>query len=539
MNKVILIGIDGATPDLLNPWIDEGKLPFFHKIRENGAYGVLTSTKPPFSPPAWTSIITGCTPGKHGIYGFESTGTLDPHIIDSRHRKVPTIWNYLTDIGMKSIIVNVPCTYPPEKIDGVMITGLLTPSKDSNFTYPKEIKERLNKEDLGEYPLENYYLDDFTRSRMKKHTPNKLADHISKQMVSRSQVVLNLMEEFHWDFTMIVFRGTDTAHHFFYDKKDVLLSCYQKVDELIRKIINKYPDALFFIVSDHGFEEIKKILYPDNILYNAGFLTPIHDPYHSYKSLTFSLVFRVRNWLLRILSSKFSKKSRLIKKLLFTDISKAELIDFSKTKAFSTADGRGIQICSKDRYYNGTVDPKDYEQVCKEISTLFKEVKDPEDANSIVENVYRWDEVYNKDAEIPPDLIFDMEKGYTALEWIRFPYKIKDIIRSKKRHIPFIFNKDPSGRTGDHAPYGIFFAYGKEIKTNYTIDNISVEDVLPMVFTGMGLSIPNNIDGKVHENVFIKKPNVKNVNWDIHTSNYKKLTKDEEDIITQLRKELK
>jgi predicted AlkP superfamily pyrophosphatase or phosphodiesterase len=143
------------------------------------------------------------------------------------------------------------------------------------------------------------------------------------------------MNESDWDFTMIVFRGTDTAQHFLFDKKDLLLSCYQKVDEFIGKIMNRTPDALFFVVSDHGFEEIKKILYPDNVLYNSSFLTPSQDPYDSPVSQFYSLIYRAINWFLGILPAKFLRESKTIKKLLFSGSSKAKLIDFSKTKAFS------------------------------------------------------------------------------------------------------------------------------------------------------------------------------------------------------------
>ena len=107
MKKTVMIGIDGATLDLMEKWMDNGKLPNFQKIQKNGAWGKLKSTIPPFSAPAWTSIVTGSNPGKHGVYGFESTSTLEPHLISSRYRKIPAIWNYLTDIGIKSIIVNL------------------------------------------------------------------------------------------------------------------------------------------------------------------------------------------------------------------------------------------------------------------------------------------------------------------------------------------------------------------------------------------------------------------------------------------------
>jgi len=538
MQKVVLIGVDGATPDLIDKWVNEGKLPNFQKLRENGTWGKLKSTTPPFSAPAWTSIVTGCNPGKHGIYGFESTGTLEPHLINSRHRKVPAIWSFLTSIGIKSIVVNVPGTYPPEKINGAMITGLLTPSRDSNFTYPKDIKERLTKGDLGEYELEQFWLEDFSRSRMKKRAPEKLLNHINRQMTSRSQVGLNLMNESDWDFTMIVFRGTDTAQHFLFDKKDLLLSCHQKVDEFIGKIMNRTPDALFFVVSDHGFEEIKKILYPDNVLYNSSFLTPSQDPYDSPVSQFYSLIYRAINWFLGILPAKFLRESKTIKKLLFSGSSKAKLIDFSKTKAFSTADGRGIQICRKDKYKEGIVEATDYNKICEEVSKLLRELKDPEDGKQIVENVYRWNEAYSNDAKDPPDLVFDLRKGVTASEWIRFPNRTSNMLKSRKRHIPYLFNEDPSGRSGDHSQYGVFFAHGKGIKSNYEVSNMSVEDVLPMIFTAMGIPIPSSVDGKVHEDVFIEKPIVEKIDWDSYFSGKQTLAKSEIEKIRELKKKL-
>jgi len=538
MEKVVVIGIDGASPDLMDMWMNKGKLPNFQKIRENGVWGKLASTTPPFSAPAWTSIVTGCNPGKHGIYGFESTGTLAPHLINSRYRKAQAIWNFLTSIGLKSIVVNVPGTYPPEKIDGIMITGLLTPSKESNFTYPKNIKERLTREDLGDYELEQLWIEDFSRSRMTKHAPDKLLNILLRQMESRAEVILNLMKNLDWDFTMVVFRGTDTAQHFLFDKKDLVLLCYKKVDNLVGKITDKYPDVTFFIVSDHGFEKIEKIFYPDNVLYNEHFLTPIQDPYNSLISRFNSLFYRVFNWYLKILPSKILRESKLIKKILFSKASKSKLIDFSKTKAFSMADGRGIQICRKDKYENGIVDPKDYEQVCKEIITLFKELKDPESGEHIIENIYRWDEIYDKDAEKPPDLVFDMKKGNAALEWMRFPKKMREMFQLKEQCIPYIFNDDPAGRLGDHAPYGVFFAYGKNIKPGNIIKEVSVEDVLPTVFATMGVSVPNSIDGKIHDEIFIEKPNIKRVDWNSYSSDKQTLSKGEEDKIKELRKKL-
>jgi predicted AlkP superfamily phosphohydrolase/phosphomutase len=513
MKKVILIGIDGADPNLLKKWIGQGHLPTFKNLQEKGSWGKMKSTIPPFSAPAWNSIVTGCSPGKHSIYGFERTGTLEPELINSRYRKVPAIWNLISNIGKKCIIVNVPGTYPPEKINGVMITGLLTPSIDVKFTYPENIKERLIENDLGSYELEQFWLEDFSRAKLKKRNPQALANYINDQMASRFKVTENLMVEFPWDFCMVVFRGTDTAQHFLFESKKLLLSCYKKVDELVSKIIDTNPEATIFIVSDHGFEQIKKVFYPDNVLYNNKFLVPNWDPFLSPKSIIYSILYRLLQWLLKKLPKKTISEFKILKQFLFSSASKAALIDFTYTKAFSTADGRGIQLCLAEKYKNGIVSNQESEQLIKELTKLLYSLKDTKDNSLLIERVYRSEEVFGKDAINPPDLVFDLKTNVTASEWIRFPGTLHEMLKYKKNSIPYVYSKDPAGRTGDHAAFGVFFAYGNNIKANQLLSGIKVEDVLPTVFNCIGLSTPPHIDGIVIKDIFIEKTSVQEINW--------------------------
>jgi len=535
MQKVVLIGVDGATPDIIEPLMNQGKLPNFDKIRRKGTWGKLASTIPPFSAPAWASIVTGCKPGKHGIYGFETTDSVETHLITSSYRKAPAFWNFLTEIKLKNIIVNVPGTYPPEKINGIMITGLLTPSPESNYTYPNEIKEKLTKEELGEYELEQMWIEDFPRSYLAKHAPEKLLQQILKQMESRATVTKNLMKTNDWDFTMVVLRGTDTAQHFLMHRKDLLLKCYQKVDQIIGEIIEMNPDAIFFIVSDHGFEKIKKILYPDNVLYNAGLLKPIKQQYHSSLFIVRFLVSKIWNKMLQLLPANIIKNSSFIRKILFSGSSKNKLIDFSKTKAFSTADGRGIQIAKKNKYSTGIVHQKDYDNICREIISLFKDLRDPGTGEKIVEEVFRWQEVYGEEAIDPPDLILKLKKGFTALEWIRNPDSVSDILKLKGKNISYVFKNDPAGRSGDHAPFGVFFAYGKHIKSGYIINGASVEDVLPTILTAIGTPLPDGIDGKLLNDLFIERPLVRKVDWKSYSTTGLSLSEKEMKKISKLR----
>lgn len=533
MQRVVVIGVDGATLDLMEPWMNKGELINFKKIQKNGVWGKLTSTIPSLSPPAWTSIVTGCNPGKHGIYGFRRTDRSGSHLVNSRYRKAPAIWNFLTDISLKSIIVNVPCTYPAEKINGIMITGMLTPSKESNFTYPPDIINKLHEKELGEYDLEHIQIEHFHRSLIAKHNPSKLIDKIIKQMNSRANVTINIMKKFDWDFTMVVLRGVDVVQHFLWHRKDLILSCYKRVDEIIGEMISKFPDAVFFIVSDHGFEKIKKIFYPDNVLYNAGLLNPFRDTNNSsMKRICYLIFLKISRRLLHILLSHTHKDTSLIRKIIFSDSSKDESITSSKNAAFCTAGGHGIQI-------NRTVAESDYERIREKIMKIFGELRDPDSNEKISEGIYRWEEIYGKDAKSAPDIILRLKKGYTASEFIRSPENIGSIFKSKGLTLPFLFQRDTSGRSGDHALEGVFFAYGKGIKSNYKISNASVTDVMPTVFTAMNIPIPEDIDGRVHEDIFIEKVISKKVDWHIYSSIKKPLSDGEIKKIREIRNKFK
>src|SRR4030065_410257 len=146
--RTIVIGLDGATFDLILPWVEQGHLPSFRRLIEEGSWGELESTMPPLTGPAWSSFITGKNPGKHGIYDFMYR---DPKgyrsiTINATLRKGPSFWRLLGDQGKRVIVFNVPVTYPPEEVNGIMISGFPTPPKSKDFVYPPELREDLERE---------------------------------------------------------------------------------------------------------------------------------------------------------------------------------------------------------------------------------------------------------------------------------------------------------------------------------------------------------------------------------------------------------
>src|SRR5438093_9058449 len=113
--RVFMIGWDGATFDLIRPWVAEGKLPNIARLVETGVHGPLRSTIPPWTFPAWTSFMTGKNPGKHGIFDFFRTrpGSYDLEFVNGGMRRTVSFWQILSAAGHPVISVSVPCTFPP------------------------------------------------------------------------------------------------------------------------------------------------------------------------------------------------------------------------------------------------------------------------------------------------------------------------------------------------------------------------------------------------------------------------------------------
>ncbi len=161
--RVIVIGLDGATFDLILPWVKEGCLPTFKRLMEEGVWGELKSTIPPLTGPAWSLFMTGKNQGKHGIFDFmvRNPEGYDWITINATFRKGRSFWNFLEEEGRRAIVFNVPVTYPPEHGKGAMVSGFLTPPGAEDFIFPPELGKKLEKE-VGvfhpHYPGETYAL---------------------------------------------------------------------------------------------------------------------------------------------------------------------------------------------------------------------------------------------------------------------------------------------------------------------------------------------------------------------------------------------
>jgi len=488
--RVVVIGIDGATWNLIKPWAEEGKLPTFKKFIEEGAWGSLESTIPPSSAPAWVSIFTGVSPGKHSIYSFGKRikGSYFSRPLSSRDIKAEPIWRILTMRNKKGIFINIPLAYPVDKVNGILISGLLTPSKTSNFTYPQFIKDII----LRKFP--NYDVDFNEDEILYSKDKNFIINRIYEVTKAHIETFKYFFKSEKADIYFIVLRSTDVIQHFFWHKKDILLKFYKQIDEFLDWIIKfKDENDIVIICSDHGFQGVKKRIYLNKWLEKEGFLRVRRKRiYINALPLLETIILLFAKLKLKRLLWYLKRNRYLLKMLRFLP-SKAmgyiNIIDWSKTLAYAECGSEWaiIWINLKGKFPRGIVDGSQFEEIREKIINKIRELNDPETGESVVMMSKKGEDIYGniKDA---PHIVLLPKDGY--------------VFRSTINN-PSIFEYEYE-RTGEHSLRGIIAFYGKYINKG-EFKGIKVYDIVPTILALLGLPIPTYVDGKVLKDIF-KKP---------------------------------
>lgn len=514
--RVLLIGLDGATPQLLFPWAKEGKLPNLSKLIESGASGNLKSTIPPMTAPAWTSFMTGKNPGKHGIYHFieYQHNTYDYRVISSKDVKSKTLWRILSDLGKQVCVMQVPITFPPEIVNGFIVSeGLTTPGQNSIFTHPKELKEELQRDfDFKLTSTEKYY------------DGNEEAFIADLNYVEdrKAQATIHLMKKYDWDFFMVVYTITDPMQHFFwkymdtthpgYDLKkaekygDAILNSYTKLDGIVGDMLKNVDDSTTVIImSDHGFGSLYNEVHLNKWLKDRGLLklkekkdTSVTKYWISRSGLTRETV--------QTLFLKFGLKKILkvipnnLKKSMPSHYTPSE-VDWSRTKAYSFATHGLMYINLKGRNPDGIVEAgEEYERLRDYIIRELLLLKDPDTGKNIVEKVFRNNELYfGPHVNKAPDLFVLTDMTYQNIgrlddTLIKPSWRLDDADLSGKLSI---LNKQRTLSSGNHRINGIVIMRGENIKKNTKIDNAEITDIAPTVLNLMGLKVPADMDGKI------------------------------------------
>lgn len=503
--KVFVIGLDGATFEIIKPLLDKGKLPNIKKIMKTGSYGYLESTMPPVTPCAWTSSVTGKQPSKHGLFDFRLIDK-DPEktiTANRTHVKAKAIWKLLEEQGKKSIVIDVPLTYPPEKIkDGVIIARVMAPPKKNCVTpkhlfyklkekgYIKKVEKRIaqehgadkaNKEEVAKKPAPKK----LTKAQAKKMDKQRIAKafgHMKEEVDKKVELIKWFNDTRDWDFFMAVFMEPDHAGHTFWRDQVKVKKIYEKLDQAIGKIQKMMDDdTTIFIWSDHGFTSLPYSFNVNEWLYKKELLYKKLDIPHK------SSMKELKKFLKAQKKEKDDTKNKLTK---FRYLIKT---DFQKTKAYlQSGTCYGIRINLEGRDVTGIVKKEDYEMFRQDLINDLKKLKSPLTKKKVFDKVLRREEVYSESpfgADGAPD-IFLVPKDMDIMLNGQFSQNTR------------MWKKSSNGY-GFHHTHGIVFVNGKGVK-NKKLKGTHIIDVTPTVLHILDVPIPEDIDGRIMKDIFLK-----------------------------------
>ncbi|MBU1670588.1 MAG: alkaline phosphatase family protein [Actinobacteria bacterium] len=481
----MIIGLDGATFDAIKPMASAGKLPGFSRLMAEGSHGVLKSTIPPLTPPAWTTISTGVNPGKHGLFEFQRI-TPDHRLFfnSSRDKYAPDLWDYMPE--RKVIIAHLPFTYPPRRVNGILISGMMTPGLHAHHTEPESVENEIN-ERFPDYS--------FLISWQKYLGREQVFLERIMNLFDQRLAMLDYLMEFRWDLLLFVLMEIDSAQHCFWGT-EIIEKLYQKADTLILKLMDCAERDGFnlMIISDHGFARVDKWIFLNELLEESGFL--------AFKSAASAPRARVENLVVgmsnRLLSTNAIKSAmsyvpqravdwvfRVLGKGAFEERNEPCPFDWARTRAFMTSYFGLVYLDRRSVFDGGSVAREDVPGLKEEVALVLKRARDPETGGPIITDVLDASGVYTgREVENGPDLLAIPAPGYAFS-----PLRSSKAVRTNNL------------LSGEHHPDGIFNAWGPDVARS-RLEGLWVGDIAPTVLHAMGHPIPDDMDGSVISRMF-------------------------------------
>lgn len=506
--KTLVVGLDGATFDVILPLMNRGLLPNLAHLMQEGVWAKLESTVHPVTPQAWTSFMTGMNAGKHGIYDFVAHDTFDYHLryVNGSFRKVKSLWALLSEAGKRVAVVNVPFTYPPEPVNGVLVSGLDAPGIHSGITYPERLLEEVIRQ-VGALELRGAFPIGQTKTRFRPERFGKIIQNLTA-------AAQYLFTAYPSDFSMIVFTSPDHAQHLFWRHWEsaeggsagvemarfggVIPMVYERVDAALGQLIDCVGrDARVLIMSDHGAGRLEKVVYLNRWLEQHGWLV--------YKRLEGGVLTRLLGGVKLAAKRNLPRRYRDLLKTLLPRIRDAtdsylfaSNIDWSQTKAYATGTYGNICVNLKNRQSQGTVAPgAEYESFRDEICKALQEFRSPDGRELLVERAYKREELFHGDfVESAPDIV---------VGWRDYAYFTKATLLGKKGQIfgdELYIESSDFEHTGTHRRDGVFILQGPGIKNAGQLEPVSIYDLAPTILYFHGCEIPADMDGQVLTQVF-------------------------------------
>ena len=504
---LLVIGLDGASLDLVRPWADEGRLPVLAALMKRGAWGRLRSTVPPATFPAWTSLVTGVNPGRHGIFDFSARvpGTYRVRFVNGSHRRAPALWTRFSAAGRRVAVLTVPATYPPEPVAGVMVSGFDSPlatAIDGSFVHPRALYPEIERL-VGRLPFADFQ-EIATGPGWHATALARLLDGIAR----RTTLARTLLGRERWGAFMVVFGESDTvAHHFwrFHDPHsprhapgpfaDAVRRVYEALDAALGELLAAAPvDAAVAVVSDHGSGGAgDRVVHLNRGLADCGLLAfarPGSVARLAGAGRGIALGAIPHQWLGGLVRRLPAAASRL------ESFHRLGGIDWRRTVAFSEELDYhpSVWLNLRGREPEGTVDPADYDTARDDVARGLLAWRD-EAGRAVVRRVWRREELYRGPfVSSAPDLLLELARvdGYTP-----------SCLRSGGRG-PAIRRLAPhehgggkgNGMNGSHRRHGLFVLAGRGVRAAGELPAVDIVDVLPTLLALGGVPVPEGLDGR-------------------------------------------
>ncbi len=512
--RALIIGLDGATLDLIRPWARQKLLPTFSLLLDGGTCGPLRSTIQPASPPAWVTFRTGVNPGKHGVFDFQ-VFRIDRPFTPSPFQTVPypAFWELLAQRWDKRVcLLNVPFTFPAKPIRGRIVAGFPITGPREHMTYPSDLLGELERY------LDEYRVDVRTNLDSGPYVSHEqFIQDIMTIVTTRAQAALYLLSRYPWDLGVVVFTMPDRVQNVYWQYADpddprpsaaerrrfgeVILDVYRVIDRFLSQALDLLGDSgLLLIMSDHGFGPMLKDVNLNRWLADEGFLVP-----GSTGAGVERWARRLKTLGKRVLPRSFVQMVRGYRRTARSKrpglpLSDTMPIDWTKTKAFALGKFGNILINLKGREPYGIVAPgADYEAVRSSIIDRLTAWRNPITGRPMVKRAYRREEVYHgRFVHQAPDILIEWEDyryvGFRPAS-PRDPLLL-DPARGSYEHL---------GWSGNHRPEGVLIAYGPDVPKGEEIKGASIQDLAPTVLHYMVQAVPDYMDGQVLLRLFTRQ----------------------------------
>ncbi|MGH2806101.1 MAG: alkaline phosphatase family protein [Actinomycetota bacterium] len=479
--RLVVLGWDSATYDVVDPLIERGRLPALAGLLERGFRAPLRSTWPPMTDCAWTSAFTGQNAGHHGIFGswYRAPGAYACRYFSARDRRAPAVWEMTPDL--RWLVWNVPMTFPPAAVNGVMVAGYGAPP-GARFTAPAsfqdELAERWRIEDL---------LDRAPHASLEAFLNQLLAG-----LEAQAEAVPWAAREVGADAVVAVWPHVDRAQHFFWRFRGTshplsgaVDRVYEAMDKATAAVVAAFPDADVMVVSDHGAGPLYGDVNLGAWLARRGDAAYARGRRKGLSDVAWAMPPSVR---------KLGRRAApgLARRAMGAKLTgQLAPFDWTRTRAFLGFHS-DLWLNLQGREPDGTVAPADASAVVEELRNDLLTLTDPRTGADVFAGAHTRDEIFSgPHADMAPDLMLDTwSAGYRVA-----PGRddSDDVVVG-----PASLAGVDEAWSSDHRPLGIFAAAGPRIEKG-AAGELALYDVCPTSLALLDQVVPSGLDGAVAE----------------------------------------